>query len=285
MHIDGETELVGIIGYPISYTLSPVIHNAAFCDMKMNWLYVPLRVPPGEAGLAVSGLRALGFKGANVTIPHKVESARFLEETKGDAGILGAVNTVVRKNGRLVGYNTDAEGFAAFLGELGVRVRGASAMLIGAGGASRAVALAMAREGASKIFIMNRTPGKAEDFAALLKRAAYSSEISERTFDYRGARVMRECGVIVNCTPLAGEDKGELPLDYSEFREGQWALDLNYSRPVSAFMKGASSRGARTANGEGMLIHQAAASFRLWTGKNPPIKVMREAFGRATAAD
>src|SRR4030042_2079651 len=143
MYINGKTELVGIIGYPIDYTLSPAIHNAAFRAMQMNWLYVPLRVPPGKIKRALEGLRALGCKGANVTIPHKVESASCVDEVRGDADFLGAINTVSVQDGRLVGDNTDTEGFADFLDETGIKVQGASVLLFGAGGASRAVGLVL----------------------------------------------------------------------------------------------------------------------------------------------
>jgi shikimate dehydrogenase len=277
MYVNGTTELVGIIGYPIDYTLSPTIHNAAFRAMQMNWLYIPLRVPPGRAREALGGLRALGFKGANVTIPHKVESANYVDEMEGDAALLGAINTISLRDGLLVGHNTDTEGFAEFLSEMGIKVRGASTLLIGAGGASRAVGLVMAREGASRIFVMNRTPEKTRELMELLKRRNFASEIFERTFDFHGADVIRECEVIVNCTPLANQSKEELPLDYDCFGEGQWVLDLNYSKSISAFLEEASRRGARTANGEGMLLNQAAASFRIWTGRNPPKQEMKKA--------
>jgi shikimate dehydrogenase len=283
MHIDGHTELVGIIGYPIEYTLSPAMHNAAFKEMGMNWLYVPLRVAPGNTEGALAGLRCLGFRGANVTIPHKMESASYVDELRGDAVTLKALNTIVLENERMVGYNTDVEGFATFLRDSGIEVKGLSVMLIGAGGASRAVALALARSDAAKIYVMNRTLHKAVELAALLKRANFSSEISERTFDYQGARVMRECEVIVNCTPLANVKEEELPLDYGDFHEGQRVIDIKYSRPKLAFLEGASRRGAWTASGEGMLLKQAAASFRLWTHQEPPIEAMEEALERAIA--
>ena len=285
MRIDGATELVGIIGYPIDYTLSPVIHNAAFRRLDMNWLYIPLRVPPGEVGQAIGGLRALGFRGANVTIPHKVDAVRFLDETRGEAGLLETVNTIVLENGKLIGYNTDVQGFKGFLRESGVGVRGASALLVGAGGASRAIALALAGEGASKLFIMNRTPERAWELAALLKRVTPHSEISIRTFDFEGSQVMSECDMVINCTPLANAERDELPLDYNRFREGQWAMDLNYARRSTAFLEEASARGAKTASGEGMLIHQAAASFNLWTGKVPPLEEMRKALSKAMSGD
>ncbi len=285
MLIDGNTELVGIIGYPIGYTLSPAMHNAAFRARGMNWLYVPLRVPPGKLGQALAGLRALGFRGANITIPHKLEAAGLLDALRGESGLLRAVNTVIVEDGGMIGCNTDVEGFFRFLEEEGIDARGSSCLLIGAGGASRAVALALAGSGAAVLHVMNRTPRKAEELRELLKRASPMSEISIRTFDREGARVLGECDIIVNCTPLAEDDAAELPLDYGLFASGQMAVDLKYSRRRSAFLEEARSRGARTANGEGMLVHQAAASFRLWTGENPPLEEMRAALRNAAARE
>jgi len=281
LYVNGDTELVGIMGYPIRYTLSPTMHNAAFRVMGMNWIYLPLRVPPGEVKTALEGLRSLDFRGANVTIPHKVETAAFLDDLREDALLTGAVNTVVREGERLLGYNTDTAGFTAFLRETRIKVEGARVLLIGAGGASRAVALSLLREGAARIYIMNRTTSKARELKAVLKRVNPDSDISERTFDREGSRVLQECGLVVNCTPLAVEEKAELPIDYGDFGGGQWAVDLNYAGSETAFLKEASSRGAETANGEGMLIHQAAVSFRLWTGEDPPLQRMRQALKEA----
>lgn len=284
MEIDGRTELVGIVGYPIGYTMSPAIHNAAFRAADMNWLYIPLRVPPGHLERAFLGLRAIGMRGFNVTIPHKVEAAAYVDELRGEGKRLLAVNTVVRDGDRLLGYNTDVEGFAAFLSDEGIRVQGASVLLIGAGGAARAVSLALAAAGAASIHIMNRTPGRAEDLKALLKRETSLSEISTRTFDTEGSRVLEECDLVVNCTPLGGDGGEGPPIDCGLFARGQWVVDLRYAGGESPLLREASLRGARTANGEGMLVHQAAASFRLWTGEEPPTGEMHRALRRAVSA-
>ena len=175
--IDGSTQLVGIVGYDIAYTRSPAIHNAAFSYLGLNWVYVPLRVPPGELEPAVRGLRAAGFRGCNVTIPHKVEAVRYMDELSETAAVLGAVNTIVYDGGTVYGHNTDVEGFRSFLREEGVRAAGTTVLLVGAGGASRAVALALVREGASRIFVINRTEGRAAELTALLKRETPATEI------------------------------------------------------------------------------------------------------------
>jgi shikimate dehydrogenase len=279
--VKGDTELVGVVGYPIRYTLSPALHNAAFSRMGMNWIYLPLRVPPGDLEAAMDGLRALGFKGYNVTIPYKMEAVRFVDGLRGDAELLEAVNTVLIEDGHSYGHNTDMDGFRAFMREAGMEAAGSTVLLIGAGGASRAVAMALAAEGAARIYIMNRTAEKTRALADLLKRATSATEISVRTFDLEGSRVMGECDIVVNCTPLTGSKGSGLPLDYRDFSGRKWAIDLKYASGGTAFLDEASSRGARTADGEGMLVHQAAASFKLWTGKPPPLLEMREAYHAA----
>ena len=278
LRIDGESQLVGILGYPVDYTLSPAIHNAAFDALGMNWVYLPLRVPPGEVEQAVAGLRSLGFRGFNVTIPHKVEVARYLDGLREEAETLQAVNTVVNAGGELLGYNTDVEGFKSFLAEEGIRVEHAAVLLVGAGGASRAVALAVAQERAARIYIANRTEEKALQLAGMLKGVTSTTEISVRTFNYEGLRVLEECDLVINCTPLGGAGSEELPLDYEVFTVEKWAVDLKYGARETAFLREASARGAKTADGGGMLVHQAAASFKLWTGQSPPLDSMREAY-------
>jgi shikimate dehydrogenase len=278
--IDGITEVVGIIGYPIDYTLSPAIHNAAFCSLSLNWVYIPMRVAPDKLQPALQGLRTLGFRGANVTIPHKIAALEFIDDLRGDAELLQAVNTLSVQEGKIIGYDTDARGFTGFLGEAGIEVEGSSAMVIGAGGSARAVVLSLMREKAERIFIMNRTEGRTRELKALLKRANSDSEISERTFDYEGARVIRESSLIINCTPLGKAVDDMPPVAPEDLHEGQWVVDLKYQE-AGAFLKEAAARGARTATGEGMLLHQAAASFEIWTGGTAPMAEMRKALTQA----
>lgn len=275
MKVDGRTSLTGLLGYPIGYTLSPALHNAAFKALGINWLYIPLRVKPGDLEKALTGMKALDFAGGNVTIPHKEKAASLLDRLEGDSRILGAVNTLVRRNDEWVGYNTDGEGFRAFLEEAGWEVRDSSVFLIGAGGAARAVALTLVRLGARKILVMNRTARRGEELAAWLKRHSTMTEIEERAYGLEGSRSMGECEMVINCTPLGRHDIGELPVDYDRLGRGKLVVDLNYDPPRTAFLEEAARRGAATANGGGMLLYQAAESFRLWTGMEPPLREMR----------
>lgn len=280
MVIDGRTQLVGLVGYGMDYTLSPAIHNAAFRALGMNWVYLPLRVRPGEVEPALHGLLALDFRGANVTVPHKLEAARLADELRGEAAVLGAVNTLVVEGGRLLGYNTDPAGFLGLLREIGAEVRGKAVGVLGAGGAARSVALTLVREGARTVHVLNRTESRVLEMAARLKGVGASTEIKVWKMDEEGAKVLRECQLVVNCTPLSGEEGEGLPLDYSFLGEGKWAIDLKYGG-LSAFLRSAAEEGAKVADGGEMLIHQAAASFALWTGMPAPLEVMREAYREA----
>ncbi len=279
--VDGRTQLVGLIGYGIEGTLSPAMHNAAFHALNLNWIYVPLRVKPGLVAQALQGLLALDFRGANVTVPHKLETAKLVGELKGDAAATGAVNTLVREGEGFSGHNTDVHGFEMLIAERGIEVSGKVACLIGAGGAALAVGLVMARKGAARIYVLNRTPSRAEDLRERLKSSGTSTDIRVEELGPEGARVLKECDLVVNCTPLGAVDRDELPLRYESFREGMWAVDLKYGSTPTAFLREAAARGAVTADGRLMLLHQAAASFRLWTGIPAPLEVMREALREA----
>jgi len=279
MLLNGKTEIVGIIGYPIDYTLSPAIHNSAFRSLNMNWLYIPMRVLPDQLAPALVGFRALGFKGANITIPHKMAAAILMDKLRGDAELLQAVNTVSLEDGRTVGFNTDAKGFEDFLKEAGIDLENQGVTVIGAGGAARGVVLAVARRGAAKVFVMNRTNDRTLELKDVLKSAISNSEIFERTFDNEGAKVIKESGLIINCTPLGNTPEDMPPVGLENFHEGQWVVDLKY-RKTGTFLRAAAARGARTASGEGMLLHQAAASFQIWTGREAPLRNMREAMNR-----
>ncbi|OFW65832.1 MAG: hypothetical protein A2V52_03150, partial [Actinobacteria bacterium RBG_19FT_COMBO_54_7] len=238
--------MVGIIGYPIDYTLSPAIHNAAFCSLEMNWLYIPMRVIPNQLESALAGFRALGFRGANVTIPHKMAASDLVDELRGDAQLLQAVNNISCVDGALLGFNTDSKGFEAFMLEAGIDVENRLVTVLGAGGAARGVVLAVARQGAARVFVMNRTSDRTLELKALLKRAICDSEISERTFDNEGARVINESDLIINCTPLGKRHEDMPPIDVEDFHQGQWVVDLKY-RETGLLLREAAARGAGTA--------------------------------------
>jgi shikimate dehydrogenase len=268
--ITGSTHRVGVIGWPVEHSLSPAIHNAAFEALEMDWVYLPLPVPPGRVGSAVEGLKALGFAGANVTMPHKSACADLIDELSDDARLLGAVNTIVVGSEAATGHNTDVTGFERFLAEdAGFDPAGRTALLFGAGGAARACALALARGGLERLTVAVREPDSAEPVRALVE--PFGTTISAVRFD--DARNV-SANLVVNATPLGARgDSVPLPTLDAE----SLVVDL-LTRPASTPLL-AQARGAGVAafGGVGLLLHQGAIAFELWTGRVPPMDVMSAA--------
>jgi len=267
--MNGETKLVGILGWPVSHSKSPAMHNAAFRYHKLNWAYVPLPVHPNHAfEAAIKGLAAMGFKGANVTVPYKESAAVLADEVSTQAQAIGAVNTlIVNEHGRVRGENTDASGFLAHLAQEGVDVRGAQVAVIGAGGAARAIVYALIEAHAKEVVVINRNEARG---ASLSKRFNVSHlNWSKESFE----RAM-PCDLIINTTSLGLSSKDPLPWhEELHFRTGQVVYDVIYKQ--TPFLARAKSDGARAIDGGGMLLWQGALGFKLWTGLDAPIDVMK----------
>ena len=277
--ITGHTRLVGIIGWPVEHSLSPPMHNAAFAARGMDWAYVPLPVPPERVKEAVLGLRALGFRGANVTVPHKQAVMPFLDHLTPEARAIGAVNTiVVEADGRTWGTNTDAQGFLDDLVAHGVEVEGASVLVLGAGGAARAVVYALARAGA-RVTIANRTLGRAVELARQIHMALPAA--SFRVVEFTAERLAEEASahaVLVNATSVGmwpDVDASPWPAGVG-FGEIRVVYDLVYRPRHTRLLREAAAWGCQVIDGLGMLVRQGAESWRLWTGQVPPIDVMEE---------
>lgn len=279
MSIGGATRLVGIIGDPVTHTLSPVMHNAAFAALGLDFVYVPLPVSPGRVGEAVAGLRALGFRGANVTMPYKAAVLPFLDEVSSDARLIDAVNTIAVDAGHLVGHTTDGDGFSRALRE--VEPGGADGwpvLLLGAGGAARAVALALARERVESITIADRTPAAAERLVERLHSQFHDVILRVVPLDQLAAADVDAASLIVNATPLGMSESLKLPsVVVDTLRRGHVVFDLVYGKRPTNLLNEARLRGARTVDGLSMLVWQAAGSFELWTGRPAPLDVMRSA--------
>jgi shikimate dehydrogenase len=268
--IGGHTHLAGVIGWPVFGSLSPVIHNAAFAALGLDWAYVPLSVPPGRVAEAVAGLRALGFAGANVTMPHKTEAARGCERLSDDAALLDAVNTIVVGPDALEGANTDAPGFERFLRlDAGFDPAGRRAVVFGAGGAARACALALGRAGLGELVVAVREPER----GAPLERLARELPVDVRVVPL-AAGAAEQADLVVNATPL-GRTGETLP--HPPLHEGVLVVDLLYRPAVTPLLAAAREAGAAAFGGLGLLLHQAALSFELWTGREPPMPVMSAA--------
>ncbi|MBI5136464.1 MAG: shikimate dehydrogenase [Nitrospirae bacterium] len=277
--MDGATTLVGIIGQPVVHSRSPQMHNAAFRALGLNWAYVPFPVEPAELGDAVAGLKALGVRGFNVTIPHKQAVMPLLDDISPAAVAIGAVNTVVIDGGRLVGHNTDGEGFLRSLTEAHrFRLERSRALILGAGGASRAVCDALARAGVPALRISNRSAGKAEELAATIRAhhpGCDAKALDWNPLDHRAAINWAE--LIVNTTSVGLHVGDGSPLDTNGISPGHIVADLIYNPPQTPLLQKCAALRARTLNGLGMLLHQGAAAFALWTGKDAPVDVMRRA--------
>jgi shikimate dehydrogenase len=269
----GAHALLGVLGWPLTYTLSPEIHGAAFRAAGLDWVYLAWPVPPESLGEAVSGLRALGAVGANVTMPHKSSVLPMLDEIGGDASAVGAVNTLQFTGGRIIGHNTDVEGFSRFLtADAGFDPVGKTVAVFGAGGAARAVVRALDHLAAGETVVVARDVERAASVAALATGA--------RTAPWEDVVTASEAAdLIVNATPLGSEDTGRLP-DMT-FRAEQTVVDLNYQPQSTQLIDAARRDGAGAWGGLGMLVHQAAASFRIWTGQPPPLETMSAAALRA----
>jgi shikimate dehydrogenase len=266
---------VGIIGWPVSHSLSPAIHNAAFAALDLDWTYVPLPVAPGDARAAVTGLRTLGFAGVNVTMPHKTEVAEVMDTLTDDARRLHAVNTVAVGEDRMAGHNTDTPGFDRFLRrDAGFDPAGSTALIFGAGGAARACALALARAAASRITVVARDPVTTTDLRQALD--GFSTELVVTTFDDEPD----PADLVVNATPL-GADGEQLPLPPVD--DETLVVDLLYHPAVTPMQVTAREHGAIVFGGLGLLLHQAALSFELWTGHPAPLEVMSAAAVAAIA--
>lgn len=272
----GATRLVAVIGDPVRHSLSPAMHNAAFRALDLDWAYLALRVSAAQVGPAVSGAGALGLEGLNVTMPHKGAVIPYLSRLSQAAAMLGAVNTVYRAGGEWVGESTDGSGFLDALRlEQGFEPAGRRCMVVGAGGAGRAVVLGLAQAGAASVTVVNRTRERAELAAALAGPVGRVGSVEEA----EGA------DLVVNATPLGmrGAGPGGWAVPPERLGPGQLLVDLVYHPVRTPLVAAAAERGAKAVGGLGMLVHQGAHSFRLWTGERAPIEVMRAAAEAAVA--
>ena len=269
-----HTRLAAVIGSPVRHSLSPAMHNAAFGELGLDWVYVACEVAPGSVAAAFAGARALGLGGLSVTIPHKAAALAEVDELTPTARAVGAVNTVVPGGGgRLLGENTDGPGFLASLADEGFHPAGRHCAVIGAGGAARAVVHALAGAGAAEVVVVNRSTDRAEEAAGLAGAAGRVGVAAD----------VKQADLVVNATPvgLAGGDLTQLPVSPDLLGDGQLVVDLVPNPAVTSLMRAARERGARVAGGVGMLVHQGALAFELWTGQPAPLGVMRAAAVRA----
>lgn len=275
-NIGPGTGILGIIGHPVGHSLSPCMHNAALRAQGVDMVYLAFDVLPERLAQALGGMRAFGFRGLNVTIPHKEAVLGLLDEVEPTARRVGSVNTVVSEEGRLVGYNTDMTGFSAAL--RGLRPEGAAGLICfvaGAGGAARAVVAALMLEGAREIRICNRTTERAEALCA--EATAWGGSPCLAVSPSDAARVAGGCELLVNATSVgltSSVKESVIPVDILHSRHT--VMDLVYGRKPTDLVREAKARGATAMDGKEMLVMQAAGAYELWTGLRAPVDVMRD---------
>ena len=275
--LSARTKLLGIIGHPVGHSLSPRMHNAAFAADGVDYVYVAMDVVPDRLPAAVGGLAALGFVGFNVTMPHKKAILPLLDELDKTARLSGAVNTVVAGEERLRGLNTDGSGFVEACGEAGVFLARRRVLILGAGGAAAAIAVAVLGEGASRLYIVNRTIERAEELRAKLSEVARGVEILVRPFDGVD-KVAAEAEVLINATYLGMKKRDPLPLPAESLSAEKVVCDAVYlAGAETALIRRAREAGARTVSGERMLLYQGVQAQRIWIGREPNVKAMSDA--------
>ncbi|TYP56748.1 shikimate dehydrogenase [Thermosediminibacter litoriperuensis] len=284
MEIRGDTKVLGIIGYPVEHSLSPVIHNAALKELKLNCVYVAFPVNPEKLKEAIEGIKALNVAGVNVTIPHKVKVMDYLDEISQEAAAIGAVNTIVNEGGRLIGFNTDASGFKDALYRIaGVDLSGKRVLVLGAGGAARAVVGQCLLSGASSIIVSNRTKARAQELVLHFKNAGMGSNISIIEWGKQYWRQVAARVDIIANTAGAGQkdDLGlELEIPWDDLDKNTVFFDAVYGPGSTRLLKEAESRGYLTVPGKFMLLYQGVEAFKLWTGLEAPLEVMEAALDR-----
>jgi shikimate dehydrogenase len=278
--ITGATQIVGVIGDPVGHSLSPILHNAAFAALGIDWAYVPFPVAAADGPNVIAAMKTLGLRGLSVTTPHKDFVAAFADEVSSDVQLLGAANTLIRlPDGRVRAETTDGLGCIGALAQAGCDVRGKRCVVLGAGAAGRAVILALARSGAASIVVINRNAERAETAAQLGRAAGVDSTVGNA--DAVNADAVRESDLVINSTSVglgaAVHDPSALLPEVALLEAGQIFHDLTYHPLETAMMRAAANRGATVVGGLGMLIHQAALQFRFWTGQDAPIDAMFQA--------
>lgn len=275
MNIKGSTNIVGLIGHPVEHSFSPPMHNAAFSDLNMDYAYVAFDVNPNDLKSAIVGARSLNIKGLNVTIPHKIDVVRYLEEIDEIASLIGAVNTIDFEE--MKGYNTDGIGAIKAIGEV-TSIKDKNVVVAGAGGASRAISFYIAKYGASKLTIVNRNV----EYAQRLARDVLNSKLTDNVCADSINRInyyIKHADILIDTTPIGMHPHvGDNPIVTAEdMYEDLVVFDAVYNPNETVLIKEAIRAGAKPVCGIKMLLYQGAESFKIWTGCDAPVDVMEEA--------
>ncbi len=284
--ITGRTVLTGLLGRPVSHSVSPLIHNASFREAGLDYAYLCFDIGEQELGEAVAGLKTLGARGWNCTMPNKKAMAHICDRLSPAASFTGAVNTVVNDHGILTGYNTDGIGYMMSVKDAGYDIIGKKMVLLGAGGAALAILAQAALDGVKEISIFNRRGQSFNDAAAMVQRLNKETDCLVNLYDYedqeRFRGEIRESAILTNATSvgMAPDIEGCILTDESYLHEELIVSDIIYNPRKTLLMKRAESAGCRTFNGLYMLLYQGAEAYRLWTGQQMPVEKIKELYFR-----
>ncbi|KXG44993.1 shikimate dehydrogenase [Tepidibacillus decaturensis] len=271
--VNSETGIIGLIGHPVAHSKSPQMHNASLRNLGLNDIYLAFDVKPENLKDAIQGMRALYFKGCNVTIPHKVNVIPFLDEISEEAARIGAVNTIVNKDGKLIGYNTDGEGYLRSLKEeTGFQLHGKRIMILGAGGASRAISYTLSHQPIEGIVLVNRDLNKANALLNELKQTDFHKAITYHELPYE----MEQVDLIINTTSIGMYPNIKETLIKKEWIQPHHLVsDIVYNPLETKLLQDAKAQGAKIHSGLGMFIYQGVIAFEKWTGITPDTNIMR----------
>jgi len=277
MKISGGTRVYAVIGDPVEHSLSPVMHNVAFEELNLDFVYVAFRVRKKELREAINGARSLDILGLNVTMPHKNAVMRYLDELDSTAKSIGAVNTILNHQGKLIGYDTDGIGALKALKENGITPKGKKLLLLGAGGAGKAIAFHAAQE-VEELVILNRTPQKAKKLAEALRKE-YNKKINGNTLSTEIIEEeLNDTEILVNATSVGMHpDVNQSLVPPSLLKSDLCVMDIVYDPIETKLAKDAKAVGAKVVSGIEMLVYQGAASFEIWTNRSAPVTVMKQA--------
>lgn len=268
--------LLGIFADPVAHSMSPAMHNLAFQALGLDYIYMPFQITKAQLPQAMESIRTLNMRGVNLSMPHKESGAQLVDRLEGAAKLVGAINTIVNENGVLVGHLTDGKGFLESLKGANVDVTGLNVVMLGAGGAAKAVAVQAALDGAKTITVYNRTPAKAQDLANLINSS--TDCMAEAVDSLLLEAKIAKADLLINGTNLGMHpyENESLITDPEILHTGLVVADMIYDPPTTKLLELAQSKGCQTLNGKGMLLYQGAVAFELWTGRPFPIETIKE---------
>ena len=278
-YIQATTGLAGLIGYPLKHSRSPQIHNSAFRKLGLDLVYLAFEIEDGKIREALNAMITFNVKGFNVTMPHKKNIVQLLDEVSEDAKIIGSVNTVKNEKGKLIGYNTDGSGLVKAIEAAGVDYKGKKIVILGSGGAARAVAIQLAFDGAAEIVMANRTFSKAEEIMATINEKIPTSKGKAIEMDEEIIKEeLKDAAIVINCTPVGMKSTiDQSPINNVDtFHKGLFVIDIIYDPLKTKLIYIAEEAGCKTMNGIDMLIYQGALAFKIWTEQDMPIEYIKE---------